>query len=477
MKKNRYGIFGSTFISLITAAFFCLAVSASPAWGETVIDPKDWFVMPPGSYWHYSGDGISGSSVQNDNTVTVLDEKKDVGNGVSAARFQMTTDNPADNRNGDEQFWNSDPDDTEGKLLIYGLHNFMEDNLSSGKLSGPQDIILETPLLIGKNGQKIGDVVESSAKTKVMTSSGQLDATVNSKTTYKEILPESDTLLGKFVNILVMNIDIKVSVKVFFSTQTFDVAVGDYLLKEGTGVIANNYKDLAITQPSLKIADRGRVGGIGNVRIQPDSDGLRHSMLVLRTLCAMDSEGVKNLTDINHNGSIGAEEAVYALQKSAGFRLFGLESSAFGDSDAVPAKYTADGENVSPVLAWQNPPSDVLSYVLIADDPDAVPVGGKVWDHWIVYDIPAAAASLAENAGVAGGAGIPSGAKQGTNSYGNACYEGPSPPSGATHHYYFTLYALNAETLNPAGTGKSDIKAAMYGKVSGSAQMVGTYQR
>ncbi len=467
MKKCRKTYFGNTVMKLMLAAFFCLGVSASSVRCETLIDPKDWFVMSPGSCWHYSGDGISGSSVENDNTVTVLDEKKDAGNGVSVARFQMTTDNPADNRNKDEQFWHVDPDDPEGKLLIYGLHNHKEDSLSSGKLSGPQDIMLETPLLIGKNGQKIGDVVTSSAKTKVQTSSGQLDGTVNSKTTYKEILPEFDTLLGKFVNVLVMNIDIKVSVKVLFSTQTFDVAVGDYWLKQGTGVIANNYKDLAITQPSLKIADRG---SNGNARIQPDSDSLRHSMFVLQTLCGSAPEGVKNLTDINHNGSIGAEEAVYALQKSAGFRVFGITSSAFGDGNAVPAKYSAEGENVSPPAAWQNPPSDVRSYVLIVDDPDAVPVGGKVWDHGIVYDMPAATAFLPENADL-------SDAKQGMNSWGNAYYEGPSPPSGTAHRYYFTLYALNVETLNPAGTGKSGIKAAMYGKVSGSAYMIGTYLR
>ncbi len=450
----------------MSAAFFWFGVSASSVWGETLISPKDWFVMSPGSCWHYSGDGISGSSVENDNTVTVLDEKKDAGNGVSASRFQMNTDNSADNRNGDEQFWNTDPEDPEGKLLIYGLHNHKEDSLSSGKLSGPQDIILETPLLIGKSGQKIGDVVTSSAKTKVQTSSGQLDGTVISETTYKEILPEFDTLLGKFVNVLVMNIDIKVSVKVLFSTQTFDVAVGDYRLKEGTGVIANNYKDLAVTQPSLKIADRGK---LGNADIQPDSDSLRHSMLVLQTLCGSDPDGIENLTDINHNGNIGAEEAVYALQKSAGFRVFGITSSAFGDSQAVPAKYTADGENVSPPLAWQDPPTDARSYVLIVDDPDAVPAGGKVWDHWIVYDMPATTASLSENADL-------SGAKQGMNSWGNAYYEGPSPPSGTAHRCYFTLYAMNVETLNPAGTGKSDIKAAMYGKVSGSTYMIGTYQ-
>jgi len=153
---------------ILTAVLLLVFISNNSAWSQTSVNPKDWFVLTPSSYWHYSGDGVTGGSIQDDNTMTVLEEKKDVGNGIMAARMQMTADNPADNRNMDEQFWHVDPGDAEGKLLIYGLHNEKEDELSSGKLLGPQDIIMQPPLLIGKNGQKIGDIVTSTSKTKAL---------------------------------------------------------------------------------------------------------------------------------------------------------------------------------------------------------------------------------------------------------------------------------------------------------------------
>lgn len=181
--------------------------------------------------------------------------------------------------------------------------------------------------------------------------------------------------------------------------------------------------------------------------------------------------------DINGDKKIDLKEAIYALQVTAGLKpatSFALQSNAFADGEAIPKKYACDGENKSPALSWTDAPAGTKSFVLIVDDPDAISVAGIIWDHWIVYDIPSSISFLAENAGATGGANLPSGAKHGKNSYARLCYDGPCPPSG-THHYYFKLYALDVETINPLNTKKEGIDAAMRGHVLGETVLMGTY--
>ena len=78
---------------------------------------------------------------------------------------------------------------------------------------------------------------------------------------------------------------------------------------------------------------------------------------------------------------------------------FALTSSAFEPNGMIPAMYTCDGENVSPPLAWGDPPEGTESFALIMDDPDAAEVAGKVWVHWLLYNLPGDARSLPEGAG------------------------------------------------------------------------------
>jgi len=150
---------------------------------------------------------------------------------------------------------------------------------------------------------------------------------------------------------------------------------------------------------------------------------------------------------------------------------FSLRSSSFSDGAPIPVQHSLQGGNLSPPLSWNNAPANTQSFVLIMDDPDAP---GGTWDHWIVYDIPAGTTSLAEDAGASGDGGLPSGAEHGTNSWGNDYYQGPAPPSG-THRYYFKLYALSVSQLNPSGTNKTAIEAAMTGKILGQTELMGTY--
>ncbi len=150
---------------------------------------------------------------------------------------------------------------------------------------------------------------------------------------------------------------------------------------------------------------------------------------------------------------------------------FELKSSAFAHESAVPSKYTCDGADVSPPLAWSGAPAGTKSYALVVDDPDA-PAG--TWVHWVVWNIPASASALTEN--IAAAAELPDGTRQGISDFKRPGWGGPCPPSG-THRYYFKLYALDALLDISATATKRDLEAAMKGHVLGQATLRGTYAR
>jgi Raf kinase inhibitor-like YbhB/YbcL family protein len=149
-----------------------------------------------------------------------------------------------------------------------------------------------------------------------------------------------------------------------------------------------------------------------------------------------------------------------------------LTSAAFVDGQPIPVKYTADALDISPPLAWTNMPAGTQSLALIADDPDA-PAGD--WTHWTIYDLPPATKTLAEDQFKV--AQFKNGAKQGLNDFKKTGYNGPAPPAGKAHRYYFKLYALNAMTGLPPGANKADLLKAMNGHVLGEGKLMGTYQR
>ncbi len=77
---------------------------------------------------------------------------------------------------------------------------------------------------------------------------------------------------------------------------------------------------------------------------------------------------------------------------------FELTSTAFADGGAIPVKYTCEGRDVSPPLAWSGVPAGAKSLALIVDDPDAPdPAAPKLtWVHWVLYNMPPDAGALAE---------------------------------------------------------------------------------
>jgi Raf kinase inhibitor-like YbhB/YbcL family protein len=153
------------------------------------------------------------------------------------------------------------------------------------------------------------------------------------------------------------------------------------------------------------------------------------------------------------------------------FKLF---SSAFVEGGNIPARYTCEGEDTSPQLAWSGAPEGTRSFAIIVDDPDAPdPASPKMtYVHWVAYNIPATVTELAEGAGKGA---MPAGSSEGSNDWKKAEFGGPCPPIGR-HRYFFKLSALDT-TLNLSNPTKSDLEAAMKGHVLGGAQLMGTYQK
>jgi len=147
-----------------------------------------------------------------------------------------------------------------------------------------------------------------------------------------------------------------------------------------------------------------------------------------------------------------------------------ISSTAFAAEEMIPERYTCDGENVSPPLAWRGIPPETRSLALIVDDPDAP---AKTWVHWVIYNLPAASAGLPEN--IPPEKSVTAG-RQGRNDFGRIGYGGPCPPSG-THRYHFKLYALDAELDLPPGASKAELLRAMQGHVLAEATLIGRYRR
>jgi len=151
---------------------------------------------------------------------------------------------------------------------------------------------------------------------------------------------------------------------------------------------------------------------------------------------------------------------------------FTLKSSAFAAGAEIPKKLTCEGPDVSPPLEWSGPPAKTAGYALIMDDPDA-PVG--TWMHWVLWNLPANTHSLPE--GVPKREQLDTGARQGRNDFRKIGYNGPCPPPGNAHRYFFRLYALDA-TLNLApGATRQELDTAMKGHVLGGAEYMGTFRR
>jgi Raf kinase inhibitor-like YbhB/YbcL family protein len=154
---------------------------------------------------------------------------------------------------------------------------------------------------------------------------------------------------------------------------------------------------------------------------------------------------------------------------------FALTSTAFGEGEEIPTRFTCEGEDVSPPLAWSAPPQGTKSLALVVDDPDAPdPRAPRMtWVHWVVVDLPPAAGSLSEGTAAAG---LPKGARMGRNDWKRAGYGGPCPPVGR-HRYFHKLYALDVALPELASPTKAELESAMRGHVLAETVLLGTYEK
>jgi len=152
---------------------------------------------------------------------------------------------------------------------------------------------------------------------------------------------------------------------------------------------------------------------------------------------------------------------------------FSISSTAFPNGGEIPARYTCEGEDVSPPLSWSNVPAGTASLVLVVDDPDAPdPKAPRMtWVHWVLYNLPPDSEGLPEAAKI-----LPKGARDGLNDWQRSGYGGPCPPIGR-HRYFHKLYALSAALPDLGTPTKADLEKAMEGKVLAQATLLGTYQK
>ncbi len=163
---------------------------------------------------------------------------------------------------------------------------------------------------------------------------------------------------------------------------------------------------------------------------------------------------------------------VFENMEKMTYSRLSVTSPAFTDNGRIPAKFTADGDDMSPPLQWSGAPDGVTQYAIIVDDPDAP---GGVFTHWVIYGIPGSYDHL--DAGVRQESELDNGAMQGPNHMGNIGYNGPSPPKGKPHRYIFTVYALDAKLDLPAGTSKEELIKAMQGHIISEGKLTGLYGR
>lgn len=145
-------------------------------------------------------------------------------------------------------------------------------------------------------------------------------------------------------------------------------------------------------------------------------------------------------------------------------------SAAFAMGAVIPGRFACSP--CSPPLAWGEVPANTQSIAVLCDDPDAP---GGDWVHWVLFNLAPETRSLPEN--VARDAALPGGAVQGTTDYDRTGYDGPCPPPGRPHRYYFKVFALDTRLALDATARKKDLLKAMQGHILAQGALMGLYSR
>jgi len=228
------------------------------------------------------------------------------------------------------------------------------------------------------------------------------------------------------------------------------------------------------TRPAPAPADRSRQGGARSTPAPPPRAppaGLGPS----RSLPAASVAGT-----LPPGASMNPIVLSILLAAPAGGHGFALTSPEVHEGKPLAAAQVHDGfgckgGDLSPAIAWRDPPAGTRSFAVTVYDPDA-PTGSGWW-HWLAYDIPAAETGLPAGAG--GRASLPAGAKQGRNDFGARAFGGACPPAGdKPHRYVFTVFALKVERLDvPEDASAALIGFMLNANSLAKASITGLYSR
>jgi len=144
-----------------------------------------------------------------------------------------------------------------------------------------------------------------------------------------------------------------------------------------------------------------------------------------------------------------------------------LESLAFKNGGNIPRKYGFKNGNLSVPLKISKVPEETKSLVLIMDDPDAMGAVGKVWVHWVLWNISPNTQEIIENS-------IPLNSIEGKTDFNEIGYGGPAPPD-KEHTYIFKLYALDTELNLKQGSTKVDVEKSMKNRIIAETKLEGKY--
>ena len=183
------------------------------------------------------------------------------------------------------------------------------------------------------------------------------------------------------------------------------------------------------------------------------------------------------LGSLMHNVRAGhAKLAIVQDGIVAGDARLEVSSIAFANGARLPERFTADGEGVSPPLAWRGVPAGTAALALLVEDPDAPAPNPLV--HAVVWNLPPEDGALPEGAIAPDGHGRFDGSDVGRNSYSQEGWLPPDPPTGhGSHDYVFQLFALSEAAPVDVNPGRSDLLEAIRGRVLAAGILVGTYLR
>jgi Raf kinase inhibitor-like YbhB/YbcL family protein len=146
-------------------------------------------------------------------------------------------------------------------------------------------------------------------------------------------------------------------------------------------------------------------------------------------------------------------------------------SPSFTNGGEMAQRLTCDGTGLSPALQWSDPPAGTRSIALVMHDPDAL----LDFTHWIVFNLPPAARSLAEGASEQGS--LPQGSAEGMNDFEQKGYGGPCPPGDKPHRYIFHIYALDIRLDLPSDVNRKRLDLAISNHVLAVGEITATYRR